>query len=284
MITGVSDKYKAKVTKNNIQSSQANLDFSEKAITGTSQHSPINNGQVTLTNQDGSTANLDFSEKKITTGTTNISQIGSGDPNLKSNPFAVHADTPPFNQTGNPLNFGNNATVPVITGNATETVPSKFDNSSFDSINNSTVQYGGGMGFDNVPNNKGNEIPTFVPYTSAKTNNQFNSNKMTTEMYNKTIADQKADRVSNLSNMQGWEKLTEPSKPKLDSYDFFAGTKSGNETFTDSTLKMKDGTYSQIKGYADVDPSGDFSNLPEYSNAKKNSKALKDQFDLYSKL
>ena len=280
MITGVSDKYKAKVTKNNVQSSQANLDFSEKAVTGASQHSPIQNGQVTLTNQDGSTANLDFSEKKITTGTTNISQIGSGDPNLKSNPFAVHAETPPFNQTGSPLLFGNNSTL----SDTPTSVPSstQYDNSSFDSINNSTVQYGGGMGFDNVPNNKGSEIPTFVPYNPAKTNNQFKSNKMTTETYNKTIADQKADRASNLSNMQGWEKLTEPSKPKLDKYDFFAGTKSGNETFTDSTLKKKDGTYSQIKGYADVDPFGLSSNSDPFSNEKKNKKALQDQFELYS--
>ena len=115
--------------------------------------------------------------------------------------------------------------------------------------------------------------------------NQFNSGKMSEAMYNTTLNKQKSDRKSNLSNMGGWEHLGQDnSKSSFSSDDFFGGTKSGNETFTDTKIKMKDGTQAQTKGYADVNPFGDngFSTESTFSNEKKNKKALQDQFKMYS--
>ena len=119
--------------------------------------------------------------------------------------------------------------------------------------------------------------------------NQFNSGKMSEAMYNTKISNQKRDSISSLPSMQGWENLGTPDKKvKLNKESFFSGTKSGNETFTDNNIKMKDGTQSQTKGYADVNPFEGTFNDPfnvsteTFSNEKKNKKALQDQFNMYS--
>ncbi len=321
MISGVKKNFRAHVYKN--PEPQANLDFSEKAVTG-SQHTPINNGQVNLTNQDGSTANLDFSEKKITTGTTSynnkinhvsaprssilggasLSIIGGGGNGTPTNPF---------NATGNPLTFGGNST-DVFSNNSTkvetpptnsteptpeptptptptapvETVYSDISDLGFKqgTIDPETgISKEGGNAFSFTP------IDTKVFSVQMGSNNkpiggnQFNSGKMSEAMYNTTLNKQKSDRKSNLSNMGGWEHLGQDnSKSSFSSDDFFGGTKSGNESFTDTKIKMKDGTQAQTKGYADVNPFGDngFSTESTFSNEKKNKKALQDQFKMYS--
>lgn len=248
---------KATVTKNTPQG-QANLDFSEKTITN--QHNPINNGQEggffssafaeTPTNANGTQADLNFDPKTISNSTSNI--------NLNST------------NTGNGTNPFSNSTTP-------------YDNSSFNSINNSTTQHGTGMGMKNIPNIQDTKVDQFKPVNnSIPSPSTIGGNRLSQDEYQAMLNQQRQNKTKNFEPT----KLPTPDKLELNAKDFFKGTKSGNEVFTDIPTYGNKGEQkvAQVKGYADVNPFGDFADLPKDSNAKKNQKALKDQFDLYSNI
>tara|TARA_B110000495_G_C23042274_1_gene626107 strand:+ start:749 stop:1813 length:1065 start_codon:yes stop_codon:yes gene_type:complete len=339
---------RAVVTKNNVHSSQANLDFSEEAVSGNSQHDNIMGGQGLPTNQDGSQANTDFSPQAIQNN--GVSQIGSGDPNLRvhkkgnnimnrnsgqfSNSLqktffptdnlpwgAVHAEevgnstatnffgADNSTKTTPPTTNSTDISVPVPVPESTPTPPQVetqyqpisdlgFTQGTIDP--KTRVSTTGGNAFSFTPNDTKIFAVQMGSNNKPIGGNQFNSNKMSEAMYNTKISNQERDSISSLPSMRGWESLGTP--PKVESTkaekdkkqkdewaSFFSGTKSGNETFTDNNIKMKDGTQSQTKGYADVTPFDNKFNDPfnvsteTFSNEKKNKKALQDQFDMYSK-
>jgi hypothetical protein len=253
---------------------QANLDFSEGTIK--SQHNPTQNGQGELlpmaygqqpTNANGTSANTDFSPETIANASnhTQFNSIGTG---------------------GTPSPFSEKLTL-------TKQTP---DNSSFTEINKSREQFGTGMGFDNVPNIQPTPPPTPMS-TPSPTNNLISSGgKIDVNQYTNIIEKQKLDRKTNVSlhGIGDLKRSNVSPQHTLSASDFFKGVKSGNNPIQiDTGIKQKDGTNAMMGGYGDVSPLNDdtfgdmgmnFMGDSPVSNEKKNKKALKDQFDLYSKI
>ena len=244
---------------------QANLDFSEKTVTN--QHDPINSGQeggflpsafAEPTNANGTQADLNFDPKTISNSTSNI--------NLNST------------NTGNGTNPFGNSTIPM-----NEIKPTPYDNSSFNSINNSTEQYGRGMGMENIPNIQDTKVDQPKPVSkSMPSPSTIGGNRLTQDEYQAMLIQQKQNKTKNFEPIKIGSSV--PKAVEFNPVDFFKGTKSGNEVFTDIPTYGNKGEakVAQVKGYADVDPFGDFNESNPFSNEKKNKKALKDQFDLYS--
>mgnify|MGYP003323781712 CR=1 FL=1 len=273
---------------------QANLDFSEKTITN--QHDPINSGQgggelfpsafaQTPTNANGSDANLDFDPKTISNSTTYPMNMNSTGTN-STNPF-------PENYTLQ--HTPDSQTTPEITDNPNITEGNQPVEG---------VQYGGGMGFEET-SKVYNHNNTATPVT-ARTKNIISSTQMSQEEYDKAIKNQKQANMPNSPSItaQNWDvaSLTPVPIPKafeLNSADFFSGVKSGNKVtstipnpFSNSMTREERKSSITTNSYLDVDPftadNNDYGNISmgvldqPSSNQKKNKKALKDQFDLYS--
>ena len=223
---------------------QANLDFSEKTITN--QHSPINNGQ-----------GLPSAYADMPTNANGTQADLNFDPNTISN------------STNYPMNMnstGTNSTNP-FPENLTLKNPPEFQVTPEKIIDNRDLAQ------ENTPPSVNVNPPT---------PSMIGGNRLTQEEYQAILKQQKQNKTKNFKPTA----FTTPKKLEFNSQDFFKGTKSG---FTETKITNqfeafgKDVTI-KTTSYKDVNPFGDFVDLPQHSNAKKNQKALKDQFDLYSNI
>lgn len=334
MISGVKKDFKARVFKTDstqnppptnlsqrVHTQNANLDFSEEAVSGNSQHDNIMGGQGLPTNQDGTQANIDFSPEAIKG--SSVSQIGSGDPNLRTqSPFTSTFDASKtyLGRGGNDSNifssfYAHAETTetkapepPVVTWNDEERAEQTVTENpqptpeQTPTDRNAPEDFGFTQGYQDPSSGKnvhgvdaGFTISNnFFRPDKPPTNSVdlFSSNKMTNDQYVNTLALQRENNKSNVSNMAGYENLgkgRESQYANMKPEDFFSGTKSGNTISTPFSMdgmgmtrenKTIKGT---TKSYEDVNPFGsDSFDIPEFSNANKNKKALQDQFDLYS--
>ena len=330
MISGVKKNFKARVFKTNSTQNPppnihkrdenlrrpvvgemkqtANLDFSEEAVSG-SHHDNIMGGQGLPTNQDGTQANTDFSPEAIKG--SSVSQIGSGDPNLRKEPNVFNAsDTFLGNGGGNDSNIFSAFFKPAYGATPTddegkEVTPTPMTPPPPPQVPTETTSpedYGFSQGYQDADGTKIHNVDSgftisnnfFATSNSTPSNSRdlFSSPKMSNDQYKNTLALQTENNKSNVSNMAGWENMGNNNKSQYSNMkpeDFFKGTKSGNMTSNPFTMEGSGMTRDNkpISGstnsYSDVNPFGsDSFNLPEFSNEKKNKKALKDQFDLYS--
>ena len=251
-VNNIKTVHKATVTKNPIVTpqGQADLDYSEKTITD--QHSPINNGQGNSTD--------------------------------------IHNWT---NKTAEHHNFGNqtqpNSNLDLAFLGANNTSPKNdldmiLMGANFNvSLDKKQADYhitSGGLQIDNRDLAQENTPPPVrVP---EATTSMVGGNRLSQDEYQAMLKQQKQNKTKNFEPT----KLPTPDKLELNAKDFFKGTKSGNEVFNPVNVFKNDGSQDikKVKGYADVDPFGDFSETNPFSNQKANSKALKKQFDFYKSI
>ena len=321
---------RAVVTKNNVHNSQANLDFSEEAVSGNSQHDNIMGGQGLPTNQDGTQANTDFSPEAIKG--SSVSQIGSGDPNLRTqSPFTSTFDASKtyLGRGGNDSNIFSSFYAhaeptetkapepPVVTWNDKERAEQTVTENpqptpeQTPTDRNAPEDFGFTQGYQDPSSGKnvhgvdaGFTISNnfFRPDKPTNSVDLFSSNKMTNDQYVNTLALQRENNKSNVSNMAGYENLgkgRESQYTNMKPEDFFSGTKSGNtistpfsmdgmgmtrenKTIKGTTKSYKDVNVGVKDEFGNWNMGSDSFDIPEFSNANKNKKALQDQFDLYS--
>jgi hypothetical protein len=123
--------------------------------------------------------------------------------------------------------------------------------------------------------------PVRVP---EPTTSMVGGNRLSQDEYQAILAQQKQNKTKNFEPTP--LSFPKAEKLELNAKDFFKGTKSGNEVFNPVDVFKNDGTkdIKKVKGYADVDPFGDFSETNPFSNDQANSKALKKQFDFYKNI
>lgn len=228
----------------NTPQGQANLDFSEKTISN--QHTPINNGQGLPSAYADMPTNANGTQA-----------------DLNFNPNTI------TNSTNYPMNMnstGTNSTNP-FPENLTLKNPPEYQVTPNKIINNRNLTQ------ENTP------PPVRVP---EPTTSMVGGNRLSQDEYQAMLKQQKQNKTKNFEPT----KLPTPDKLELNAKDFFKGTKSGNEVFNPVNVFKNDGSQDikKVKGYADVDPFGDFSETNPFSNQKANSKALKKQFDFYKSI
>ena len=245
-VNNIKTVHKATVTKNTSQG-QANLDFSEKTITN--QHNPINNGQ------EGGFFPSVFAETPTNANGTQA--------DLNFDPKTISNST---NYTMSMNSTGTNSTNP-FPENLTLKNPPDYQITPDKIIDNRNLANEN----TNPPVNNNPSNPSTI-----------GGNRLSQDEYQAMLNQQRQNKTKNFEPT----KLPTPDKLELNAKDFFKGTKSGNEVFNPVNVFKNDGSQEikKVKGYADVDPFGDFSGSNAFSNEKANSKALKKQFDFYKSI
>ena len=267
---------RATVTKN-IPQGQANLDYSEQTITN--QHSPINNGQGLPsayadmpTNANGTQADLNYDHNTITNSTwTNkvADHHGFGNQTRPNSDldlaFLGANNTSPKNDLDMIL-MGADYKVEIDKGNQQADYHYTSDGLQVDNRN---------LAQENTPPS----VNTNPPNPSM-----IGGNRLSQDEYQAMLDQQRQNKTKNFEPTP--LSFPKAEKLELNAKDFFKGTKSGNEVFNPVDVFKNDGTkdIKNVKGYADVDPFGDFSGTNPFSNEKANSKALKKQFDFYKSI